>query len=270
MCNTMAGDSNYAKTTVTSLKILETINEVGATSGVDLADELGYAKSTVHKHLQTLTNRGYVREEDGKYKIGLKLLNLGESARVGWTGYSYIENAVDELSEITEEDVDFVAEQSGLVYTICESYHKWEKHQGSDGGYRANIGDEYYMHSVASGKAILATFSNERVREVIDTWGLPALTDSTITDPDKLFEQLERIREQGYAIGKEEYIEGLRSISQPVRLPTGQVLGALSVSGPAYRMSESVLEGAIHDAQQEVVESLETAIAQHLTKKYKS
>ena len=249
-------------TTETSLAIIEAIRSAPGARTTELAETVGVAKSTIHKHASTLVYHGYLRKEGQVYYPGLKLLNLGETARSRFPAYSRIEEAVRTLQERTEEDVDFVAEEQGRVYTIAESYHKWEKHPGTSSGYRAHLGDQYYMHSVASGKALLATYDRAEVEAVIDRWGLPQVTPQTITDRETLFAELEQIDEQGYAIADEEYQKGLKSMSRLVLRPDGDPLGALSVSGPAYRLTEEILEGEIAPVHESVVAKLREEIAE--------
>ncbi|MBS3761107.1 IclR family transcriptional regulator [Halodesulfurarchaeum sp.] len=248
-------------TTETSFAIIEAIRSSPGARTTELAETVGVAKSTVHKHASTLVYHGYLRKEKGAYYPGLKLLNLGETARTGFPAYSRIEEAVRTLQERTEEDVDFVVEEQGLVYTIFGAYHKWEKRPDTNSGYRARLGDQYYMHSVASGKALLATYDQEEVEGVINRWGLPQVASETITDREALFAALEQIDEQGYAIAHEEYQEGLVSMSRPVRRPDGKLLGALSVSGPAYRLTDDILEGEIAPVHETVVTELHEAVA---------
>jgi len=249
------------KATETSIDVVEAVKALDGARTTEVADELGVAKSTAHKHLKTLERRGYLTRSAGEYHVGLRFLNLGEFARTRWPCYSLVQEAVTDLGERTEEDVDFCVEENGRVYTLCEAYHKWEKYHEAQSGYRVNIGDCYYMHTVASGKAILATYPEAAVREVVDRWGLPALTERTITDVEDLLADLDRTRERGYGLSDEEYVEGLRTISRTVSLPDGGVLGALSVSGPAYRMAGAVLEQEIPDALVDAAESLEEHLA---------
>jgi DNA-binding IclR family transcriptional regulator len=244
-----------------SLDVIETVRELDGARTSTVATELDVAKSTAHKHLTTLARRGYLTKVGGEYRIGLKFLDIGEDARTGWPCYGLVQEAVTDLGERTEEDVDFCVAEDGLVYTLCESYHKWEKYHEAGAGYRVDIGDCYYMHSVASGKAILATYADDEVREIVDRRGLPAVTEHTIRDVEVLFEELERIREQGYAVSDEEYLTGLRSVSRTVRIPEGPVLGALSVSGPAYRMTGAVLHDEIEAVLRETVAAIERRVA---------
>ena len=258
------GDTPPVETTQTSLEIIDFIQERDGASLADVTAGLGLAKSTAYKHLMTLADNGYLIKEGDRYHIGLKFLNLGEYARSRWSGFEHIEEAVSELADRTEEEVDFVAEDNGRVTTICESYHKWVKYgdRNDSKRYRADIGTYYHMHATASGLAILATYPTERVEAVLDEWGLPARTEQTITSRDALFEELDRIDDRGYAIDDEYYTEGLRSVGKAVTSPDGAVLGALSVSGPRYRFDGTVLEAEIPRVLSDVVSSLETELVE--------
>jgi DNA-binding IclR family transcriptional regulator len=261
------GDTPTVKTTQTSLDILATIRDLDGARLIEVADELGVAKSTAHKHLATLEQNGYLIKEGDTYHIGLKFLNFGEYARNRWPGFDLIKEAVAELTERTDEECDFVVEDHGRVTTIAESYHRWVKYEesGSSNGstkeYRAYIGSYYHMHSTASGLAILAAYPSARVEEILNQWGLPAKTEYTITSQAELFGELDDIREQGYAVDDQGYTEGMRSIGKAVRGPDGTVLGALSVSGPTYRVDGAVLEREIPETLLDVVDSLEERLA---------
>ncbi|MBB6646714.1 IclR family transcriptional regulator [Halobellus ruber] len=256
-------DQLTVKTTRTSLEILSTIREADGARVSDIIDAHGMAKSTAHKHLTTLERAGYLTKSGEVYHIGFKFLNLGEYARERWYWFSAVKAAVEELSDRTEEECDFVVDDHGRVITVAESYHKWAKYGTEDGSkrYRANIGTYYPMHATGSGLAILSTYPRERVETVVDEWGLSALTDHTITSREELFVELDRTRERGYAVGDRYYTEGLRSVGRPVTAADGTVLGAVSVSGPTYRIDGPVLDREIPQALAEVVDSLESELA---------
>lgn len=266
----MASDKSVTvKTTRTSLQILDVVKQRDGVRLMEVADELDLAKSTAHKHLTTLERSGFLIKEGETYYIGLKFLNFGEYARNRWPGFDRIEDAVAELTERTDEECDFVAEDHGRVTTIAESYHRWVKYGEEGTGasskeYRAYIGSYYYMHSTASGLAVLAAYPTDRVEAIIDKWGLPARTDYTITSQEELFTELDRIRDRGYAVDDQGYTEGMRSIGRAVYGPDDTVLGAISVSGPTYRVDGAVLEREIPEALLDVVDSLERDLADHL------
>ena len=104
------------------------------------------------------------------------------------------------------------------------------------------IGRGYPAHATNLGKVLLADLPPERVSEIIAERGLAVFTPNTITDPDELTAELERIRERGYAIDDEEYDEGLRCIGAGVRDHSGHVVSALGIGGPVTRVTPARVE----------------------------
>lgn len=261
---TSTGSGNGVETTQLSLDILDIVAERDGVRLRDVMTEVDVAKSTAHKHLTTLRENGFLVKHGETYDVGLKFLNLGERARSRWPGYTHIEEAIAELTELTEEECDFVAPDRGRIITIAESYHKWAKYEGKDGGsskkYRARMGSYYHMHATASGLAILATYPKPRVEAIIDRWGLPARTEHTITTREELYDELDRIRKRGIAFDSQGYTEGMRSVGKAVYGPGDRVIGALSVSGPTYRIDGAVLDEEIPNVLNEVAAELEESI----------
>ncbi|ADB63504.1 transcriptional regulator, IclR family (plasmid) [Haloterrigena turkmenica DSM 5511] len=251
------------KTTARSLALIDRIQERGGANLPQLAEDLSLAKSTVYKHVSTLYECGYLVKEGDEYHIGPKFLDLGEHARSRKVGYQFADDAVRELTDATDEEVDFVIEDHGRVVTISESYHKWVKHpdESDSNRYRARMGTYYHMHATASGKAILAELPRERTEAILDRWGLPANTDNTITDHRAFFEELERVDDRGYAIDDEEFTAGLRSVGMAVDRPDGPPIGAMSVSGPSYRITDEVIDQNIVPVLERTVESFERRLA---------
>lgn len=252
-------ESPTLKTTARSLALVDRIRECGGARLPQLADDLSLAKSTVYKHVTTLYECGYLVKEGDQYHIGPKFLNIGEHARSRKLSSRFADGAVRELTEATDEEADFVIEDHGRIITISESYHKWVKYPGEDESdrYRARTGTYYPMHATASGKAILAELPQSRVEAILDQWGLPAKTDNTITERQELAEELERIEDQGYAIDDEEFTNGLRSVGMVVTQSDGTHVGAMSVSGPSYRMTDEIFAKEIVPALEQTVESFE-------------
>lgn len=261
----MAGTDHTVDTTQQSLTILDIVSRRGGARLRDIVEEVDVAKSTAHKHLTTLRENGFLVKRGESYHVGLKCLNYGERARSRWPGYPHIREAVGELTERTEEECDFVAPDRGRIITIAESYHKWAKYgdsttEGPSKEYRARMGSYYHMHATASGLAVLSTYSESRVEEIIDRWGLPGRTEHTITTRAELFAELEAIRDRGYAVDNEGYTAGMRSVGKAVHGPNGGVIGALSVSGPTYRVDGMVLEQEIPNALRDVIVDLEESL----------
>ena len=91
------------------------------------------------------------------------------------------------------------------------------------------------------GKAILAWLPEAEVTKILHRVGLPRLTDRTIADPEALFADLALTRRRGWAVDDEEKAEGMRCVGAPVFNEHGEVIGALSVSGPTVRMTHERL-----------------------------
>jgi len=249
-------------TTTTSLAVIEALQGLDGATMDQVARELEMAPSTAYKHLATLENEGYLVKEGEQYHLGLKFLNLGEYTRNRRPERRLVDEAVQELTDRTDEEVDYIVEEHGRIVTVSESYHKWVKYAESDATYRARLGEYYLMHSTATGKALLAEYPRERVEAILDKWGLPARTENTITDREELFAELEEIRERGYAYDMEEFTDGLRSVGMVVRRPEPASLASMSVSGPSYRLTGDILEEEIPATMAEVIDDLESDMAE--------
>ena len=100
----------------------------------------------------------------------------------------------------------------------------------------------------------------DEIRRIIDLYGLPAATEETITSEEELFEQLDRIREQGYLVSRSESTPGVRAIGAPV-VPKESVIGACAIAGPAHRMDGDRLSEELPDILLSIVNELELNIA---------
>lgn len=225
--------------TETAFTILEYISEHNSARVTELADELGCAKSTIHRHLRTLEELEYLVNEGGHYYLALQFVSLAENAKARNPALQFAKPKVEQLAKKTEERVQFFVEEHGYIVSILR--------ETGEQAVRTNtpLGLKLRPHAHASGKAILANLSEEQVLAIIDRHGLPALTENTITDPEALLSELERVSERGYAYNKEESLDGLNAAGVAITDPTGRVLGALSVSGPSYRLDSDYLESEL-------------------------
>lgn len=233
-------------TTGTSFEILEQLRESDEALGpAALGRRLDLARSTVHRHLATLERVGAaVRAgpdgEDG-YRVGLRLLDFGLGARDAHRLYPLAAPKVDELAEETGEKVWCIVPEGTRSVHLYGAAGRRSVRTGAREGSRG------YLHQHAAGKAILAHLPEQQVREIVAAEGLPARTAETLTDEVELFEQLERVRDRGYAFNREESVPGLHAVGAPIRDESGVAVGAISVSGPANRLKGERLERALPD-----------------------
>ncbi|QLH81993.1 IclR family transcriptional regulator [Halosimplex pelagicum] len=209
--------------------VLDTLHELGGAGVTELAKELNCSKSTAHRQLTTLYNKEYLVKDGSQYQIGYKCLDLATRVRDQINNYDVISEEIESLAEETGETAQFATEEHGRVVYL----YKARGNQGVQTS--SNVGTREFFHSTALGKVMMAYMSEERIDEIIDRHGLPAKTEKTVSDRESLMQDLEEIRERGYAIDDEENVHGLRCVAAPV-LQDDDILGAASVSGPSRRM----------------------------------
>ncbi|KDE59606.1 IclR family transcriptional regulator [Halostagnicola sp. A56] len=241
------------KTTQTSLGLVRAVRDSDGATLSELASRLELAKSTVHNHLHTLVDEGFLVRDGDTYHIGLQFLAFSEHARERNPLYATARRHVYSLAEKTGHEADFIVEENGRAYSLEYSIGESTR-QGLSESSPFRAGNRFYMHNCASGKVLLASMPESRVREIIDRWGLPATTDDTVTDESTLFDELETIRRRGYAVNDEELIDGYRSIGAAVTRPEGEVVGAFSIGGPTYRMA--VDESTTEEIAQLLIEEI--------------
>jgi DNA-binding IclR family transcriptional regulator len=220
------------KSVETAFRIVEALHDRGSAGVTELADALAYPKSTVHNHLQTLERNEYVVNDDGTYRVGCRFLELGTHARDRRAIYEVARPEAERIAEETGEISGVVVEEHGRGVFVHRAKGDRAVHVDTYAGKRI------YLHGAALGKAILAHLPEDRVDEIVDKHGLPALTENTITDREELGEALAEVRETGIAFDDEERLDGLRSVGAAVTNPDGDVLGAISIAGPTTRLQD--------------------------------
>ncbi|WP_368280072.1 IclR family transcriptional regulator domain-containing protein [Halomarina oriensis] len=225
-----------------TLRILETLRETGGAGVTTVAKETGYSKATVHNHLATLEHEEYVvRTGDGTYELGFRFLDLAHHARRRIGIYDLVRREVDKLAAESGEMALYTVEEHGWGVCIYRELGENAVQTPLYVGYRSAL------HHTAVGKAILAYLPRSRVEAIIKRRGLTVQTEDTITDPDQLFDELDAIRDRGFAFNREETIPGLVGVGAPIIGQGGTVEGAISIIGPASRMDEERFYGEIPD-----------------------
>lgn len=227
--NDSISDDRGIKTAVKVFDIIQLIEEVDDPTFTDLTGHVEMADSTLFDYLETLERVGYITKEDGVYRLTLRFFDHGVRLRDQLPVYSLAGNILKQTAEETGATVWLSVEENGKVVYIAREVgdRAIETH--------AHLGKHDYMHSLAGGKAMLAHFPEEQVHEILDEHGMPARTPYTVTSRDELLDELEEIREQGYALNKEETAEGAWAVAAPI-VVNGQVRGCIAVPQPVARM----------------------------------
>ncbi|MFJ4835242.1 IclR family transcriptional regulator [Streptomyces sp. NPDC088747] len=218
---------------VSVLEILARLGEAGVT---EIADELDVHKSTAFRLLGVLENRGLVAQakDRGKYYLGAAVLRLAGAAAVrldiSQEGVPVCRELADELGEtvniaVLDDDAAVnIMQARGAASVTAQNW----------------LGRRTPLHATSSGKVLLAHLP-PTLREGLLARPLRRFTERTITGTAALRSELEAVVEQGYAFAIEELELGLAAVAAPVRAHDGKVIGAISTSGPVYRLDSERL-----------------------------
>ncbi|QRV17396.1 IclR family transcriptional regulator (plasmid) [Haloterrigena salifodinae] len=229
---TPVDQSETAKTTLTSFRVIEVLKDQESAGVSEIAHELDIAKGTAHKHLNTLSQVGYVVKEDRKYRLSLSFLGLGTSTRNYLPIYDAAKRPLERLADATGEIASvMIAERGHGIYVLRVS---------SDEQQSVDIleGERVPLHATAGGKAILAYLPEKEREYIIDRNGLPEITENTITDRSALADELQRIHGRRTAYDRSEFRSDSQCVASPITDQDGRAVAAVSVSGPAERMNE--------------------------------
>lgn len=238
------------KTAETVFAIVDALQKLDGATVTTLAEELDLAKSTVHTYLATLEQREYVTKDDTVYQLSLKFFNHGmytmRKNEVVSVGRPVLEQTADETGEV----VWLIVEEHGRAVYLDRA--KGDKAVQTSG----QRGLRTYLHFLAAGKCILANLANDEIEAIIDRHGLPVSTGNTITDRDVLLEELQRVRDQGYAYNNAEEVRGVRAVGAPI-IQNETVYAGVSISGPMARMEDPEYEQRIRQAVIEAANTIE-------------
>lgn len=243
------------KSSSVTLDIVDAVVELEGARVSQIADHLDISESAASNHLHTLRKAGFLTADGDIYQPSLKFAKIGEHAKTRDPAYQHAVEITNELDENTNFETSFTITENGLG-----RYLRPEVDATTEVDKYLIVGEQIYLHSTAAGKAILANYPKDRVDYIIDRWGLPELTDRTITSRENLEERLEEVRKQGYALNRGEDQMGVYAIGQAVKKPSGVVLGALSIAGPTYRTKERRFEERFAVILDEYIEKLETRL----------
>jgi IclR family acetate operon transcriptional repressor len=212
--------------------LLELLAEESGDLGVtELGRRLGVHKATASRLLSTLAEHGLVERHPAtdKYRLGFGLIHLAGVAMAGLDLVQQARPILEDLAEKTSETVNLAVLDGDRVMHIDQIAGRRSVVSVSWVGRRTPY------HCTSNGKILLA-FSDEEERERLLKLPLEARTAKSIVDVDALREHLAEVRTKGYAQTLEELEEGLNAVAAPVRGGDGEVIAAVSVSGPAFRM----------------------------------
>ncbi|MBM7788986.1 IclR family transcriptional regulator [Tenggerimyces flavus] len=233
----MAAKAGSVQSLERSFELLEHMADAGGEVALSqLATVSGLPLPTIHRLMRTLVNLGYVRQEPSRrYALGPRLIRLGETASrlLGSWARPHLAELVDTLGETANLAM---LDGDEIVYIAqVPSRHSMRMF--------TEVGRRVSPHCTGVGKVLLARLPNDQVKSLLARTGMPAMTPHTITGIRKFLAALDQVRADGYAVDEGEQEVGVRCVA--VHIPGAPTLTAISISGPAGRMTDDAVQQAV-------------------------
>ncbi|WP_102346584.1 IclR family transcriptional regulator [Bacillus sp. Marseille-P3661] len=219
-----------------ALRILDLFDEYETEIKItDISERMMLHKSTVHSLLKTLQMHHYIEQnpENGKYRLGLKLFERGNFVIQNLDIRSLAKQHLLEISKETGRTVHLVllVGHEGVYIDKIESPTATILY--------SRIGGRVPIHSSGVGKALLISKSNDEIEEILKDYEFTKQTPNTISSKEEFLEEMDRVREKGYAIDNQENEPGVYCVAFPIRNHDGRVVAALSLSAAANQLTDA-------------------------------
>lgn len=237
MGNSVSSDKATILSVERAVILLRKMSEETTPIGVrELARIIGFSPSTVQKLLNSLEVQGLVKQDPKTegYELGLGIFRLGASVLHQLDVHKVARPRLKELTEQTSESSYLALLTPNMKWYVfvdkVESTHllRWT----------ADLGAWRPLNCTAEGKAMLAHLPDEHLDYLESEGFFRDSTPNSITEPEKLRKELEKVKDRGWAYSDEEFAEGVRAVAGPVFNYSGKILGAVSVVGPTLRLPD--------------------------------
>jgi IclR family pca regulon transcriptional regulator len=226
-------EPRYSQSLERGLAILSCFTPKRPVLGIaDIADELGMSRSTTHRYVITLVALGYLEQgASRKYRLGLRVTNLGMSALNSTGLREHAHPYLEELRQRTSYTTSLaVLDGSEIVYVDrARSFRRGQGRIDLD----LHPGSRLPAYATAMGKILLAYLPEAEQRELLSSMKLTKRGPNTITSKKALRDELDEIREEGFAVNDEELAPDMSAIAAPVRNEAREVVAAINVSAPS-------------------------------------
>ena len=222
-----------------ALGILELLARTGEAGVTEIAVELGVHKSTAFRLVATLEAHRLVEQtvDRGRYRLGVGILRLAGATTARLDLVQEARPISRKLAADTGETVNIavLSESSALYLDQVAGSSALQSHNW--------VGQHIPLHATSNGKVLLSDLDDARLDVVLGK--LATYTPHTITKRGSLCEELDQVREQGYALAVDELEVGLSAVAAPIRNAHGDVVASMSVSGPSFRLTPDRIDDVV-------------------------
>ena len=241
-------------------KAISILRAVGSRPGGDtasgLARETGLPWATAVRLIRTLESEGFLFRLPGgdRYVLGFELLRLGRGDDQSRLLAAVARPTLERLTDEVGETVNLTAVRADDSLEVVEQIDPPRMIRTMD-----VFGQPYPLHATSIGKLLLASYDDALLTEYLSS-PLARHAPATITDPDRLREELGRVRADGYSVAVDELEEGLAALSVAIRDADAELIAMLTVSGPSFRLDEDARLAALGPARA-AAETIERLVA---------
>jgi IclR family acetate operon transcriptional repressor len=213
--------------------VIEMTAQLGRVSTADIVTALGIPKTTAHRLVSNLEEFGFLEHgmERGRYQVGPRLLELATNILAASTSHGPIHALLMELSRRTAETTSLGVMRGSEVVYIDSAIGNSPLTLNFQKGHRAPA------HCTSSGRVFLANMEKKQLDAYMLSGPWEPITPYTIVDPDRLRQEIELVRKQGFATNDSEFAIGVVGAAVPIAGPNGRIIACLSISAPKARKS---------------------------------
>jgi DNA-binding IclR family transcriptional regulator len=247
----MGKNTRTLQTVERTADIISYLEEMNGARITEIAERYDLAASSVHSHLTTLRDNGYVVKQGDEYQLSLRFLEVGKYVQQRTEARRLADEYTKKLCDETGYRAIFLVEEHGLgvfLYMYSGEHTAWTHN---------SPGQQSPLHTLAAGKAILAHYPESRVREILEGKGMPRKTKNTITEIEDFLGELERVRERGYALNDNENVDGIKAIAVSAHGPANNLIGSFGISGPSGSMTEESFHDDLPHKLREITDEFE-------------
>lgn len=203
----------------------------------EIKDDLDISQTTAYRILNAMTRLDYLiyNEDTKRYKLSRKLLTLGFRAL---NEHQLLETVLPHLRELRDE-----VKETACFGVLGETKGIFiEQAQGSYAfSFKLSPGKPFELHCSAPGKAIMAYLPNSVRNRYLECMEFQRFNENTIVSKEEYLDELEKVLKKGYSMDNEEELSGVICIGAPIFNYNGYPCGAIWISGPKGRLTESII-----------------------------